>query len=629
MPAMLTPALPVIAFSKNTLMLKIQSDDYLAAVPAKAVNYIEFIGPIAPEYEFIIAWTGGAGEMTAKAVPDDSGTQFPSGDGGSVYVAALVDWFQGNFFIDQAYVVSADVSGPHPRLIFTARLYGANFTFTDTAAPYGVTTPGADNRSAQNFAHHIELWLKTSDNSPDQLAYTANVPLDEPQTGVTTIDIHDSLHSLLSSDTPVLLTAYEQCKKSIRQYYPKYAQYLGEPAAVQRVKTGANCWVNKGGLGMRAALVRNISTELSPSAGHPEQNRFMRQGSINKPVTKEQPEWLTWINLTNGTVNVSLEVIIYNEDGTTFTFSPFAAFDINAYEKYQFQTGFTQLAIQERQDIAIVPVYYTVRLKQGDNYLSAAYAYVIDYNFREFPRYFVYENSYGAFQTLATIGRGQAEADRNKTDVQLTADRATAAAIGEFIEANITFQDKFTVAIGYQRSTDRIIRLLRDLLASRTKYIWDNGALIPIGLNTKNLKDTPDGINAYAVAIEYYPLYLEETFTEDISQVSDDEITALLGETGGGLIVPHPDLTSAGTIDVEFGDIHLSMVAGQQVYTAPYWLEGKENYQVWTSQESRYFLSADIEYDTVVGSFKILVPGFVLQPGDKLIIWPFILNPDS
>ena len=636
----LSADLPAIAFSKNPIWLKPQSDAYLAAAPAIAVNYQEFTAAVAADDTFTINWADGSVTMTAATSPDDSGNQFPTGDGGNTYVESLAPFFQQNFIIDEAFIVSSDITGLHPRLIFTARAAGAGYTFTGGPSS-GNITPGADDTPVENFMIHAEVWIANLTGGFDQ-AYSANVPLDEnPLTGISSIDISGVLDSWLTKpdefDTPVLGALNAQYLSSLRAYFVKYAEFFGAVPAVQKVTTSGQFYIALGGLSMQNALLRHLTAEFWPVVGDHGQDRFMRQGSINKLVTKLQPEWLTYINLLAFPDDVRLEVIIYNDDSTSHLFYPFDYLTINAYQKFQFATGYTQLGIESRQT-GKTPVYYTCRLK-SDGYVTEAYAYVIDYVYHEFPRYFVYENGYGAFQTIATVGKQQAEYDRTKTDAQRALDRNAAAIAGDFIETNIYIQDKATVAIGYDRAGPRNTALLRDFMLSQRIYlanVADDGAitLIPIGLNTKNLKDALDGNSVYANSFEYYPKYQEKTYTE-IKGLPDDSIASLIDEAGSPIpkTVP-PILTDSGTIVVEFGDPHLSMDAGSQVYTAPFWLAGKTNYRVAATQlgegdTAPFFRTADIIYNSGAGSFRIVVNGFVLVEGDQLIIFPFVLNPDS
>lgn len=629
--------LPAIAFSRNRLQLVVESADYLAAAAANAVNFLEIADVVAEDTVFLITWSGAAATMTAKDVPDESGLQFPSGDGSEAYVTELVAYFAANPFINRDFVLSTNFDGDHPRIYFTAKKPGPDSNFlTFNLGATGVITPGVTDQPVSNFRHHIETWQCDAAGLALLQAYSANVPLDEPLNGKSTITLQDELHPFLSPDRPVLEAEYALCTNSIKPFRVLYGKFYGDDPSVKKVFWSDLFYLNKGGLGKMQALDRNIVSELCPDTDDPSKNRFLRQGSVNKLITPGQPEWLTWLNFTEGTVTIQAEVVVYNDDlGDPFIFNVSAPVNVPAYGKVQFIAGYAQLDISSRQ-VGKTPIYYTIQVKSGEDQLSDAYAFVIDYKYREWPDYIIYENSYGAFQTIATVGKGLAEVDREKDDAQKAVDVFVAAVDGDLIESNIRIQDKFTRNIGYERSTRRNVALLRDLLASARIYAWRSGRLMPIGLNTKNLKDAEDGVNVYASTIEYYPLYNDQEWTEELTQVVDDSIADLLSTAGSPIppaIAPPVDPGggegdgTGSAITVLFGDEHLSMVGGNLTYTADI-LIGHINYEVWTSQEGLYFNPADITYDSVHGSFTIIQEGFELIEGERLIIFPYVLNPD-
>lgn len=530
MPATLTTTPPAIAFSRNPVPIVVTSPegDYLAAAAANSVNFLQFTSAIAEDTVFVLSWGTGTATMTAKDAPDDSGLQFPTGDGSNDYVTGLLEWFAGNPFLSRDFDITADTGGAHPQLIFTAKLPGPDYDITtENGGASGNTTPGITNQPVANFAHHIESWIKTGSAAAFAQAYSCNVPLDGLGTGASSLEIQYDLDGFLSPDVPVMTAPYAQCLSSIGQYYLKTAHYKGDDPSIRKITTSDVFYIAKGGVGM-PYLSRTMIQELCP--GDPAQNRFLRQGSKSRIVTAAQPEWLTFINLTGASVNFNLEITVYNRDTSTYQFSPLdAAIAIAPCEKYQFITGYGQLNISGRQIFNKVPLYYTVRAKNGAAYISDIYTYVLDYTWYQWPRYIIYENSYGAFQTLATVGKGQPEYDRLSDQAQLAVGRSTAARTGEFIEVNIMLQEKATVNIGYARSNPRTTALLRDLLLSEANYLYDNGRLIPIGFNTKNLKDAVDGTNVYANTLEYYYKYNEQTWTE-AAGLPDDDITGLLGD---------------------------------------------------------------------------------------------------
>jgi hypothetical protein len=636
MPPIILNALPKIAFSKNPLWIKLQSDDFVAVVPATSKNYLEFVGPVVIDEVKNLQWVVGAATMAAKAAPDDSGLQFPAGAGDWPYVQSILPSFQSNFFLDKDFIITADNSAANPRLIFTAKTKSENFDFS-VVDRVGVITHGAGDTPKANFRHHLQLWIANAAGTGYELAFTANIPLDVPTAGLTSVDIHEALHSFfyLDFDTPSLTALVKRCMASIRPWYFKYAQFYGVQPSVKRVYQSDTFIINKGGLGMQASLVRDIYSELQINPADRSTWRFLRQGSKNKLIRKEQPDWLTWLNLTDEILQVQLEIVIYNTDATSATFTTSGSFAVEPGQKYQFQCGYTQLGIAGRQAIGKTPIYYTARLKGAAGYLSAEYAFVIDYNYEEWPRCFVYENSLGAYQTIFTTGKGQSEFDRSKDDAQLAVDKRTAALTGDSLETNIFFQDKYTVNYGYGRANKRNLELLRDFFASNSIYLYDQGKLIPIGISTKNAKDAPDGINVYAGSFEYYPKYTEEVYTEEPNQV-DPTIPELLIEAGSAVPVVDPipedpiELVN-GTIIFEFGDTHLSIVGDKQRVSAPYWLTNRTNYRIKATQlgPEGFLRTSDVAYNYAGGYFDIIIPGWRLEPGDQLIIFPFVLNPDS
>lgn len=526
--------LPAIAFSKNPLWLILASDAYVATAGVAAVNYLEFRGAVNANDQVTLKWGSVSQTMTAVAVPDDSGFQFPSGAGDQAYVTSLIPYFQGSYLIDRDFTVSTDFAGTYPRLVFTALNTSSAYTFTGQASgniTQGASTAGATLAYQSNFAIHQELWIKRYADAAYRQAWSYNVELDVPVTGKTTVDISNLLHNFLADDKPALgVAAISACLNSVALYYCKYAEYYGQTPMVLSIKKTDPAVIVLGGLSKYAATQRNIISELCPAAQDTTQNRFMRQGSKNKLITAEQPEWLFFLNPDATIRDIDVEVTLNFSDGTNQVYNPFATYQLQAYSKIQFPVGFDQLNLANVQPAKTV-TWYTIRLKWGNVYFTDSYAYVLDNNYREWPRYFVYRNAYGAYQTIGTIGKGQTEFDRLKADGHLSKDPNLVPFDGDFLEYNILIQEKGTANTGYQRSNKRNMRLIRDFMASQSKFIYENGRLIPIGVTATNQKDPQDGATVYATAFQYFYLYQEELFTEDPGQ-ADDLVNELLGISG-------------------------------------------------------------------------------------------------
>lgn len=519
-------ALPQIAFSRNEINLEITSDDYIAVAGVKSVVHIVFKDAIAADQEIRLQWAGGDITLKAAVTPDSSGTQFATGDGGTAYVTALVPVFADNFYISRDFVVTyGDLIGGFPAIVLTAKNTGVIYNIVEEDYPDVVSveqaTAGVTEQLQPNFAHHVQIWLKRE--SVFENIYQANLQLDFPFTGLTRKNISDLMHPYLvkgpinnyASDRPSLsASGWEICNSTLLEYYCRYGQYFGDVPEVKKLITTDVGFINVGGLDTVTAPEKSLITYLRPS-GNDSAVLCLRQGSKTLAVQPEQPEYLYWINLTgeNKDIKLRLEVVFSDGSGSqVYQILPQTAL---AGRKYRVAVGFDQLNIT-----ALLPTgkgcsSYTVRvISAAGALLSTTYTYSIDVK-REFPRYFIYRNSIGGFQTLYTWGKGQAETTRKKEDVKRLATSLQAAHTGTAVETDIRIQRKQTVYTGYRSRRD--IVLLDDFLLSDEKYLVYNGRLIPVGISTDSLKQAPDGENLNGAAFEFYPLYDEVVFTDDTS----------------------------------------------------------------------------------------------------------------
>ncbi|QTE38490.1 hypothetical protein J3L18_05280 [Mucilaginibacter gossypii] len=530
MPGITIPtSLPAIAFSRNYLPFAPLSDNYQAAAPAKSVNRLSFTGAIVADAVVNLVWTAAAAEMTAKAEPDDSGLQFPAGDGGNDYVTSLVDWFAGNYFIQEYYAVTVDLAAAHPALIFTALDAGPDGDMNPFAVgniQLTIDTEGVTELPLEGFAHYVSLWIANDAGTGFNLAYEANVPLDEnPVTGFSTIDISNALDAFLTTDKPVFANNFFNCPGTLRQYYAKYAQVYGADPSIKRVYKTAPAFINFGGLDIMTENGKTMTGYLRPG-GNNANTLCLKQGSKAVLVQKEQPEWLYWINLTGADIDIRVRIELFFTDNTGVPFL-LGAKTALAYNKYAVCVGYNFLNLDASVPSGKTPAYYTARIVSSTgSYLSAIYTYTLDV-YREWPRYFVYLNSLGGYQTLYCWGKGQDTTSRTADTGERNANNIQAANSGRLLEANIKLSNGTKVNTGY--TSKRAIQLLKDFLASEDKYVYQDGRLIPIGIKADSLDQPADGANLNAGTFEYYPLFDEVTYTDNADQPDDTH-------NSGGLI---------------------------------------------------------------------------------------------
>lgn len=509
------PTAPALfGFSKNPLVVELVSDDTTAIAGVKSVWMLQFLSAIAAGMEIPITWTARNLKMKAAVAPDNSGTEFPSGDGSFGYVTSIVAYFKANFYLNRDFEIEQAPADPY--IIFTARSAGIDFNPVQVTTPNYeiiITTAGVTELQKPNFKHYLEIWLAGNN------IYSRSLALD-PDGLTSTKDLSEVLHASLvaaSTDKPDLsATTWQACVNTLQPYHFSYAQYYGDNPVVKRVYQSGTRYVNRGGLSVQAALGQSLAGFLRPGAVN-SKTLCLRQGSKMGLVQTDQPEWLYWINLTGADVNIRLRIEISFSDGSaSFVYYRFA-FAADANKKYCAPVGYLALDIRANTPAGKFCTSYAVRVcSAAGDYLSATYTYVID-QYREWPRYFVYLNSLGGYQTLYTWGKAQSNVDRVKQDIAKQVTYTQAAQSGRNQEVNTRLQNSVLVNTGY--TTDREIAQLQDFLISEERYLVSGDRLIPIGLKTDKMLITQDGDNLHAASFEFYPLSDEWVYTDDPKQV--------------------------------------------------------------------------------------------------------------
>lgn len=526
MPVTLAQSLPQIAFSKNAIVLKLLSSDYVATSPANSVNYLEFTAAVAVDAQAGMAWNAGSAAFTAKASPDNSGNQFPSGAGDSAYVTSLQPYFQSNYFIDQAYIVSVDTSGAHPRLIFTARAQSADYDFT-AATNQGIITHGTTGAPKPNFMHHVEVWISNLAGTDYVKAYDANIALDEPKTGTTTLDISESLHSFLTLDIPSLTAGtWQACPGSCRRYYVKYAQYYGDIPSVQRVYTTPVLTVVYGGYSNIALQqitdrINYLSKYLLPDPSLYQYQRWLETWPIeNVDVKTNQPQFLYFINNRSVTDTLAIKTDLVFDDASTQTVYV-AGGSIASFAKVAVGCGYQQLGLQAYTTSLKKVSSYTITLVDATTHdlRSKPKTFTIDRNYEDYTRHFLYSDSAGNFKTLHTYGRSALTSDAEFDLTAFQPDVATLPSVGNYRNNNIKAVQNDQVNTGYvstRSSYDAIV----ELQLSKMIFRVFGTKMTPVVTTTKQFAFSADGNNLKSAVIEYRLAYDEDLYTADSASLA-------------------------------------------------------------------------------------------------------------
>jgi hypothetical protein len=512
--------LPAIAWSKNPIVLQLHSDDYLTTPPAFSVNTVSFTGAVAAGAEIGLSWNAGSAGLTAADVPDDSGDEFPSGDGSAVYVQSLVDYFQDSYFIDQAFTVSADVSGSNRKLVFTAKYASTDYDITP-ATNQAVATPGTSGASKANFMHHIEIWKYVAGGA-DIKVYDNNIALDEPKIGTTTIDISETLHSFMVLDNPSLTAgAWQVCNGSCWQYYIKYAQFFGDDPAVKKLHKSGLYTVVYGGYSNLALQqindrVNYLSNYLLPEATLYPFQRWLETWPIDEFTIKtNQPQFLYFVN--NRSINESFKIkVVVNFDDATAQTIYIAGGVLTSYSKIAIGAGYQQLGLQAYSSSTKRISSYQLSLVEANTLESRSLvkSFTLNRDYEEYTRFFMYADSAGNFKTLHTYGKSKATMDVEYDLTAFQPDIAFLPEQGNYRNSNIQAVLNDLVNTGYFISRATYDSVVEIQLAKQVYRVFGN-KLTPIVGTSKSFSFSQDGQFLNAWVYEYRLAYNEDLYTAD------------------------------------------------------------------------------------------------------------------
>ncbi|WP_432328936.1 hypothetical protein ACRQ5D_10920 [Mucilaginibacter sp. P25] len=511
--------LPTIAWSKNPIVLQIFSDDYFSTAPAFSVNTVSFPEAIAPGAQIGLSWNAGSAGLTAAEIPDDSGNQFPSGDGSAAYVTSLVAYFQSSYFIDQAFKVSADVSGPIPKLVFTAKVASTDYDITP-GTNQAVATPGTSGSSKANFMHHVEVWKYVAGGT-DIKVYDNNLALDEPRTGTTTVDIRETLHAFMAIDTPSLVGYWHSCPNSCWQYYVKYAQFYGDDPSVKKLhKTGLYTVVYGGYSNLALQQISDranyLLNYLLPDPSLYAFQRWLETWPIDAfDLKTNQPQFLSFINNRSIEETFKIRVVISFDDGTTNTvYLPGGV--LHSFGKVAVGTGYQQLGLQAYTTSLKKVSGYQLRIVEANSLenRSVVKSFTINREYEEYTRHFIYSDSAGNFKTLHTSGRSETTSDVEYDLTAFQPDISYLPEEGNYRNSNIKAVLNDKVNTGYIVSRAEFDPFVEVQLAKQLYRVFGS-KLMPIVGTSKSFTFSQDGKNLSAWVFEYRLAYDEDLYTAD------------------------------------------------------------------------------------------------------------------
>ncbi|MBC7616980.1 MAG: hypothetical protein H7202_13015, partial [Pedobacter sp.] len=396
----------------------------------------------------------------------------------------------------------------------------------------------------ENYRIYIELWVENETQTAFEKAYDSHLPLKYGSSWQAETDLKYILHGILENAgvdyIGFYITAITEAKKSARKFYLKFGESIDN--VVGTLTQTANFNVVYGGLSYSAASATSLLNKLQPVAGDVTKDKFLKQGILQEYTRSNQPQFLYFLNTRAAKAGCTLQAKFYFTN-TTVLQKTVTTGDIDQYRKYAFNTRFN-LLISEAEIAGRICSHYEVWLQDSAvAIISEKRDYYLNYEIKDFVRYFLYWSSWGSVDTLYTYGKGKTGIELSQTQSGRIYNYGADIKQGQKFSFDISLNSGFKVATGF--ASKKQIGLNRDFYLSPFKLRVFNDVYLPISLSSKSIDEFNDGEGLFAQLFEYKYDFEDDAYTEgDEDEGIGDSLASFT--IGSSLIVIPPtpiDLT--------------------------------------------------------------------------------------
>ena len=505
-----------IVFSKNFVTWKLETDKFITYPGNLAWRIFTFTGDPNSGETISLAWSDADIIMEFVNTPDDSGYQLPLHTVGSLgaYIGVLAALLQLNYFINRDFIVSAVGN----TLLFTARINGSlyNLIASDTVVngSWGAQTYGADKLYNPNFFIAVDTFVENVFNSG---IYTRLEPRffkpDENQQVEFSVD--EQLHAFLEREINApdyMQTVVAQCNNINKRWYITYTEFYGEPAVFHKVITSDVKKVFKGGVNHEYfTTFNNLWFTIFPLTP------FLITKRVKRNATKQQQEYLYYVNaIGNAPHRLMVRVDYSNNTNTTIN-----AMNVNLQSEctHLLPSGFNQLNLEALNPTLRALRWYVWLEATTSILVSEVLVYEI-VKPSHIERYFIYENSLGAWETLRTEGQKEHSVEIKKNEFEKLLPFNYKAEEGNIISRTENYQDMQEVYTGHYFTKEEAQDLIDLLKAENIFELVDttqplqptSGKKVPVYIEPDSFVIDRDDNYQYGVKFKYRPAYKERNY---------------------------------------------------------------------------------------------------------------------
>lgn len=370
-----------------------------------------------------------------------------------------------------------------------------------------VTQTAVDISYTPNLKLFVELFSFDLEGNEKSVVSAALAP---DLNGKAFWDFSNTLTSFIledGRDRPSLYEPLVEKGKVVRSYFLQITELYGEPQLARGSKRSQSFITIYGGLPKN--LIGTSLVDFLKAESLNETN-FLTTSRVKK-VKLDQPQWLSWFNITSLVEQLKVNVELKYNDGSYYNFTAHTFGSVAQYDKIIFPIGLDQIGANSLYPELTV-VSYEVSLLTGTTKISETLTYQVDNRYHPYKRFFLFQNSLGCFETFFTYGKKSNSLDFEKDSARTIQIKDFVLENGENVDLDITGQEKEKINTGYKSKAE--IRAMRDFYLSKEKQTYIEKQWWPINLSSSSIDEFQDGYGLYAQTFEISGQHLEEMFNE-------------------------------------------------------------------------------------------------------------------
>jgi hypothetical protein len=506
-------------FSRSPIGLLLTTTDRITTAGVKYSRTITFINyPTADGVTFSITWGTTTVTMTSMASPiTEDGLHYRKRTGAetlAVWIAHFAADIATNYYIGKYF----DITYTTTTVTITAKYAGVAYNLSAIDMPgtvvtdytLGSETLGVDEVVAINYRVLVDICFDTDDFITTEMYLTDELPYDDV-TGVYEQQIQKILHRRLKSTFPLTTEIgtilFPDMGSIILKYWLRYYAVTGATPIPGHYylddNSGEYYYAVMGGhYRNRAQLfLQNYSGSI----------QFLTWQNRTKYVTMDQPEFLYWFVPNSNCYFGKLRLVITYTDDTTTTQD--FEWEVDKFIAMYMPVGYKQLVTYFIEDaktvkkwtIEIVPTDEVEPFTSGETF---TFYPVVD----ETPwlKYFVFRNSFGAYDTLRSRGVAETGLDITGEVLNKWLDASYLEPDGQYL--NSEFENRVThkAAIGFMEQ-EEMIDYLREIFVSPNMALLtynedtDDGSYIavPMVIDPSSIKIKKDDDMLFTFEFNY------------------------------------------------------------------------------------------------------------------------------